>query len=160
MTVSQPTAEPDDAALFADLRRMWERADPMPDDLPDRVLLALDLEQVDMDFELLRLVTAEQEVSVRSAVTDVNTITFSGASVTVMVRVSDTGRGRRRLDGWLAPTQPLSVTVHHADGSCDTEVDDRGRFVVSDLPAGRTRLVLAPTEDPQATPFITPTVEI
>lgn len=161
MTVHDPTTEPADAALFIELRRMWQWADPMPDDLPDRVLFALDLEQLEMDFELLRLVTAtEHDAAVRSAVTDVSTITFSGPSVTVMMRVSVTGRGRRRLDGWLAPTQPLRVTVHHADGARDTAVDDRGRFVVEDLPAGMTRLVLSPADDPQATPFITPTVEI
>lgn len=160
MKVSNSTTEPGDAALFTDLRLMWQQADPMPDDLPDRVLFALDLEQLDVDFELLRLVTAEEGLGVRGALTDVNTITFSGPSVTVMVRVSDIGQNRRRIDGWLAPTQPLSITVHHADGSRDTEVDERGRFVLSDLPAGMTRLVLTPTDDTQATPFITPTVEI
>lgn len=157
---TEPSDPALDAALFADLRRMWELADPMPPDLPDRALFALDLEQLDLDFELLRLVSAEEGLGVRTAAPDVNTITFSGPSVTVMMRVTDNGRGRRRLDGWLAPTQPLRVAVHHADGACDAEVDPRGRFIVSDLPAGMTRLVLSPTEDPQARPLVTPTVEI
>lgn len=159
--MNQPTYGPSDAELFADLRGMWQRADPMPSDLPGRVLFALELEQVEMDYELLRLVaTTQDELSVRSAATDVNTITFSGPSVTVMVRVHEAGADMRSIDGWLAPTSPLSVTVHHPQGSVEAQVDERGRFVVSDLPSGLIRLVLAPVDDPQATPFITPTVEI
>ena len=66
------TREPSDDKLFADLRRMWEKADPMPADLPVRVLFALDLDQLDMDFELLHLVsTARDDLTVRSAATDV-----------------------------------------------------------------------------------------
>lgn len=159
--MNQQRHHPADAELFAHLRRMWQQADPMPDDLPDRVLFALDLEQLDMDFELLRLVsTHEADLSVRSAMTDVHTITFSGPSITVMLRVSEVGVGRRRIDAWLAPSSPLVVTVHHAGGSTDVDVDERGRFVVGDIPAGMTRLVLTPVHDPQAAPFITPTVEI
>jgi hypothetical protein len=159
--VNSPTREPgSDAQLFADLRGMWEEVDPMPADLPDRVLFALDLEELDVDFELLRLVSSAQEdLSVRSAATEVNTITFSGPSVTVMVRVTEMPSQRRRLDGWIAPSTPVVVTVHHADGSAEAVVDARGRFVVDDIPAGLTRMVLAPTEE-GSSPFITPTVEI
>lgn len=155
------TREPSDAELFAGLRHMWEKADPMPADLPVRVLFALDLDQLDMDFELLRLVSsARDDLTVRSAATDVNTITFSGPSITVMMRVSQMPSGRRRLDGWLAPSKPMTVTVHHAEGSVEAAVDERGRFVANEIPAGLTRLVLAAAGDPEASPFITPTVEI
>lgn len=152
--------EPGDAQLMTDLMHMWERADPMPADLPERVLFALDLEALDLDFELLRLVeNAERDLSVRGGTATVNTITFSGPSVTVMVRVSELSGTRRRLDGWLAWTAPLRVTVHHAEGTCEPPVDERGRFVAEDIPAGMTRLVLTAADD-QATLCITPTVEI
>ncbi|MGH3385572.1 MAG: hypothetical protein ACRDO1_13410 [Nocardioidaceae bacterium] len=159
MSEDTPTYEPGDIELLGDLREMWSVIDPMPADLPDRMLFALDLEQLDLDFELLRLVTSAQEdLSVRS--TDVNTITFSGPSLTVMLRVSELGPGRRRLDGWLAPSAPLHITVHHSKGTVEAPVDERGRFVASDVPAGMTRLVLASPDDDKASPFITPTVEI
>lgn len=159
--MNKPADDTSDAELFADLRRMWQLADPMPSDLPDRVRFALEVEQLDMDFELLQLVsTTQDELSVRSATTDVNTITFSGPSLTVMMRVSETGPERRQIDGWLALTTPMAVAVHHPTGSVDAEVDQRGRFVVRDLPPGPTRLVLTPVDEPQAKPFITPTVEI
>lgn len=156
-----PIHEPTDAQLLTDLQRMWELADPMPGDLPERVLFALDLEELDMDFELLRLVsTAQEDLSVRSVSSDVNTITFSGSSVTVMVRISELSGSRRRLDGWLAWTTPLRVVIHHSEGTYEAEVDERGRFVAGDIPAGMTRFVLTPADDEQATPCITPTVEI
>ncbi|MGI8694995.1 MAG: hypothetical protein ACR2JK_19180 [Geodermatophilaceae bacterium] len=152
--------EPGDAQLMTDLKRMWERVDPMPGDLPDRVLFALDLEELDVDFELLRLVeNAERDLSVRNTAT-VNTITFSGPSVTVMLRVSELSGSRRRLDGWLAWTAPLRVTIHHEEGTCEPLVDERGRFVAEDIPAGMTRLVLTAADDDQAPLCITPTVEI
>lgn len=153
--------EPGDDRLMTDLKRMWEQADPMPADLPERVLFALDLEELDLDFELLRLVdSAERDLSVRGGTATVNTITFSGPSVTVMLRVSELSGSRRRLDGWLAWTAPLRVTIHHAEGTYEPPVDERGRFVAGDIPAGMTRLVLTPADDEHATLCITPTVEI
>lgn len=153
--------DPSDTELASALKSMWEHEDPMPADLPDRVLFALDLEQLDMDFELLRLLSSvEEDRSVRGHTTEVNTITFSGPSVTVMVRVNRLTGSRRRLDGWLAAPAALRVTIHHSEGTAAPEVDERGRFVASDLPAGMTRLVLTPADDEGGTPCITPTVEI
>lgn len=159
--MNRPIHEHGDAELLSDLQRLWERADPMPADLPDRVLFALDLEDFDMDFELLQLLSsATEDLSVRGVSTEVNTITFSGPSVTVMVRVNELSGNRRRLDGWLAATTPLRVTIHHSEGTLAAGVDERGRFVASDLPAGLTRFVLTSADDEHATPCITPTVEI
>lgn len=159
--MTRPLHERSDAELLGELSQLWDRADPMPADLPERVLFALDLEELDLEFELLRLVSgAAQDLSVRNATTEVNTITFSGPSVTVMLRVSELSSSRRRLDGWLAWTAPLRVVIHHSEGTHEAEVDVRGRFVAADIPAGMTRLVLTPIGDDQASPCITPTVEI
>lgn len=159
--MNKPANGTGDDELLADLRRMWQHADPMPRDLPDRVLLALELEQLDVDVELLQLVSsAREDAGVRSATTDVSTVTFSGPTVTVMIRVRETGPDRRQLDGWLAPTRPTRVTVHHPGGRAEVEVDARGRFVLDDIAAGLTRLVLASTDDPRAKPFATPPVEL
>jgi hypothetical protein len=160
--MNKPADDTRDDELLADLRRMWQHADPMPSDLPDRVLFALELEQLDVDFELLQLVSSarEEDAGVRSTTTDVSTITFSGPTVTVMIRVRETRPDRRQIDGWLAPTTPTRVTVHHPGGRSEVEVDDRGRFVLDDVPSGLTRLVLAYTDDPRAKPFATPPVEL
>ncbi len=148
-----------DSVLFAELRGMWERLDPMPDTLPDQVLFALDLDQLDLDMELLHIVSVAEDdpaLAVRSA-DEMDTITFSGGDITVMVRVSSVHGTRRRLDGWLAPTADLRITVHHSRGRCEATVDGRGRFVAEDIPAGMTRLVL---EGSGAGKYVTPTVTL
>jgi len=153
----------DDATVLARLRRMWERADPAPADLADRVLFALELEDLDTEFELLRL-TERGDASVGTRAnrrTDVTSITFSGPSLTVMLAVSGTG-ARRRVDGWLAPAGPSRVVVHSAEGERETAVDATGRFVLESVPTGMLRLVVHPEpgNDGPAPPFLTPTVEI
>lgn len=153
----------DDATVLARLRRMWERADPAPDDLADRVLFALELEDLDTEFELLRLTErGDAAVGARaSRQSDVTSITFSGPSLTVMLAVGASGE-RRRVDGWLAPAGPSRVVVHSAEGERETFADETGRFVLESVPTGMLRLVVHP--EPGAagagTPFLTPTVEI
>lgn len=159
--MNRTSPEPADGQLLGGLKALWERADPMPPDLPDRVLFALELEDLDGDFELLRLVTnAAEDLSVRSAATELNTITFSSPSVTVMLRITALRGSRRRLDGWLAAPAALLVKIRHSQGTHEADVDGQGRFVAADLPAGLTRLVLTPAGDEHASPILTPTVEI
>ena len=153
----------DDATVLARLRSLWERVDPAPDDLADRVLFALELEDLDTDFELLRLVEhADASVGARaSRRSDVTSITFSGPSLTVMLAVGASG-DRRRVDGWLAPAGPSRVVVHSAEGELETAADETGRFVLDSVPSGMLRLVVHPEPgvDGAAAPFLTPTVEI
>lgn len=153
----------DDATVLARLRSLWERVDPAPDDLADRVLFALELEDLDTEFELLRLVEqADASVGARaSRPSDVTSITFSGPSLTVMLAVGASG-DRRRVDGWLAPASPSRVVVHCADGELEAAADETGRFVLESVPSGMLRLVVHPEPgaDGTSTPFLTPTVEI
>ncbi len=51
MTID-PSAE--EAVLLDQLRAMWERRDPVPVDLVDRVLFAVWLEDLDTEVEMLR----------------------------------------------------------------------------------------------------------
>jgi hypothetical protein len=142
---------------------MWERADPAPADLADRVLFALELEDLDTEFELLRLTErGDATVGARaSRPSDVTSITFSGPSLTVMLAVAGTGE-RRRVDGWLAPAGPRRVVVHSVEGEAETPVDETGRFVLESVRTGMLRVVVHPEPDADGTttPFLTPTVEI
>ena len=158
----------DDASVLARLRSMWERADPAPDDLADRVLFALELEDLDTEFELLRLVeSGDATVGARAARgLDVTSITFAGPSLTVMLAVgaagSGTAGGDRRVDGWLAPAGPSRVVAHSAEGQRETVADETGRFVFESVPTGMLRLVVHPGPGAAGAgrPFLTPTVEI
>ena len=155
----------DDATLLSRVRRMWERADPAPEHLADHVLFALELENLDTEFELLRLTERDTALAgaraSRGTASDVTHITFSGPSLTVMLAVAHAG-DRRRVDGWIAPAARTRVVVHSAEGEAETVADETGRFVLESVPAGMLRLVFHPEPDADGadTPFITPTVEI
>src|SRR6185437_2256473 len=85
-----------DAALLDELQVMWEKADPVPPGLVERVTFAIGLDN--LDVEMMRL-TEEVLVPAGARGTEhVRTITFGGESVTVMVTVSQDGQDGFRLD--------------------------------------------------------------
>lgn len=155
----------DDAILMRRVRGMWEQLDPPPADLADRVLFALELEDLDTEFELLRLTERSDALAGvrarRGSTSDATHITFSGEHLTVMLAVASLDTDGRRLDGWLAPASEARVVAHTATGERETVADATGRFVLQDVPAGMLRLVFFPAVgDDTATPFVTPTVEV
>jgi hypothetical protein len=149
-----------DGVLLNQLRELWERSDPVPGDLVDRVLFTLDLE--DLEFELMRLGEAAEPVGARSAET-ATTVTFSSESLTVMVTVSVTGETLRRLDGWIAPGAALRVELRTVRGPRHSLADEDGRFSFDDVPAGLVQLSIQPSVDGAATlrrAVVTPAVQI
>ena len=155
----------DDASLMHRVRGMWEQLDPPPADLADRVLFALELEDLDTEFELLRLTERSDALAgtraPRGATSDATHLTFSGDQLTVMLAVAGPGNDGRRLDGWIAPASQARVVARTATGERETVADATGRFVLEDVPAGLLRLVFFPvTDDGTDTPFVTPTVEV
>jgi hypothetical protein len=171
----------DDSALLGQLRGMWITLDPMPADLVDRVLFTLRLE--DLEVELMRLHEAAEPAGARGGGPDsragmgpetAGTITFSSASLTVMLAVTADGAGVRRVDGWLAPAAALRIEVRAAgrvsgrvsgrggDGIRHTMADDDGRFSF-EAPAGLVQLVIQPTEGAAVEldrPVATPAVQL
>lgn len=152
----------DDATLLAQVRRMWEVGDPPPVHLAERVLFALELEDLDTEFELLRLTErADALAGTRGqrSTSNATHITFSGTDLTVMLAVGSPSDDTRRIDGWIAPGASVRVVAHTVGGEQETTADASGRFVLEGVPTGMLRLVLHPT-DAERTPFITPTVEV
>jgi hypothetical protein len=126
--------ENDDRALFADLRAMWERADPMPEDLVDRCIAAIAAE--DLDFELLTL-TASVSLAVRG---DAQVLECSTDDVTLVVRISDEPDGTRRIDGWSEGVDEVTLLTGTADRT--SVVSKIGRFEFDGVPSGPVRLRL------------------
>ncbi|GAB2690569.1 carboxypeptidase regulatory-like domain-containing protein [Thalassiella azotivora] len=141
-TVPNPV-HPDDRGLLRSLRRMWERLDPPPADLADRSLVAVAVDDLDLELLLLtddasRLVGARGEETAR-------TLTFSGDCVSVMVTITRSRRHHYRLDGWVAPLGEGRVELRHSAGrDVAGPVDADGRFVLRDVPAGTVQLVYHP----------------
>jgi hypothetical protein len=142
------------------LRRMWDVLDPAPVDLADRVLFALQLE--DMEFELLRMHGVLESKGSRGH-ESATTVTFTSDSLCVMVTLSEPRSGQRRLDGWLTPAAALRMELRAPQGRQQTMADLTGRFAFPETPAGPIQLVVYPTEDTAvnlARSVITPAIQL
>jgi hypothetical protein len=161
---------PEERALLADLRVMWEELDPAPPDLASRALFRLEVESVfdtgDLDAELMSLEGPLALAGARGAET-ASSITFSSTSLTVMITVSPAlspaTAERLRLDGWIAPSAALRMELRTTAGVAEACADDDGRFVFPDVPAGLVQLTIHPTDGAAinlAGPVRTPAVEL
>lgn len=149
-----------DGAILAGLADLYTRLDPVPAGLADRVLFALELD--DLEMELARLDVAAEPVGVRGE-EQARTITFASQNLTVMVTSTLTQPGRFRLDGWAAPGGGLPVELRITGSSLRATADDDGRFEFIDVPTGRFQLVFHPAPGSEAAlrvPVVTPAVEL
>ena len=158
-------AVPTDDELLASIRDLFEVVDPPPADLADGVLAALAAADLELEYELLTLVESTGVPNgVRSADTDSGpwTLEYSSDTCHLLVRVS-TVDGTRRIDGWVVPAVPMSVSLAPVGSSGvtaqETEVDAHGRFEFTAPGSGQARLSFVPAagDDPSAPrPFATP----
>jgi hypothetical protein len=135
----EPLDEVDRAILDA-IRERFQRADPMPADLPERIRFSLALR--DLEAEVARL-AAEQDpraLAVRGAEQS-RTITFDSDSLTIMIRISQS-TDTVRIDGWLAPPQACRVELRSGERTLNAAVDVEGRFVLEAIPRGLAQLVV------------------
>jgi hypothetical protein len=130
-----------DGELVRELRQMWQRVDPAPGDLADRILFTLELE--DVEFELMCLADAAVPAEVRNEQT-MRTVTFTDERLTVLV-VLPGDRASRRVDGWLSPRAALRVELRTKTRSWHTTADSDGRFAFDDVPNGLGQLIIRPT---------------
>ncbi len=147
-----------------DLAQMWELRDPTPEDLVEKVLVAIETEDLDMEYEMLHLIERTRELAGARGDSQALTIAFSGGSFSLLLRVSEIGTEHCRVDGWVTPAQSMRVTVSQHDTTQEAEVDARGRFEIPRMPTGLTRFFLRSQDgDPNGTAegmFATPTVEL
>jgi hypothetical protein len=153
-----------DAATLEQLRAMYAAADPVPDDLVERIRFSLALDEVfDEVARMSRLPLDALAVRGEPAVgTRTETLTFSADRLTAMVTISRVGPGRLRLDGWLAPPGPLRVHLRMRTGT-DHEVvaDEQGRFSFEQLEDGFGQLSFRPVgDDDAANAVVTPLFEL
>jgi hypothetical protein len=150
-----------DDDLLAGVRAYWESHDPVPDGMVARLQTAAALAASDLDLvleQMLLVERTEELAGARGASTTAYTLRFAHDGVDLLLRVSTDGR-RSRIDGWVVPPSPVSVTVlRDQDALATLEVGDTGRFELPDLSPGMLRLRLEPVD--HSTPFITPAFEI
>ena len=152
-----------DAAMLEQVRALYDAADPLPEDLVERIRFSLALDEVFDEVARMTRVPLDA-MGVRgdqSTGTRTETLTFSADRLTAMVTVSRVGPGRLRLDGWLAPPEAFRVHLRMQSGA-DHELvaDEQGRFSFERLDDGFGQLSFRPVGDEDAAnAVVTPLVQ-
>ncbi|MEI3846227.1 MULTISPECIES: hypothetical protein [unclassified Microbacterium] len=147
-----------DAALFARMRRMWEDVDPVPADLVDRMVAAVAVEDLSREYALLTLV--EGTLAAVRGETDTATLQFSDGTTSVLLHVTATEGGGRRVDGWVDATA-LAIRLVQDDREWSAEPGEHGRFAFEEVTPGVARLRLVVRDaDGAMHDFQTPQFEV
>ncbi|WP_217176925.1 hypothetical protein [Streptomyces sp. AC495_CC817] len=133
----------DDAELFARLRTLWNDVDPVPASLIDRMIAAVATENLSSEYALLTLVA--QPLGEVRAEADALTLQFSDGTTSILLHVTTTANGRRRIDGWV-DTASAEIELSQGGRLRITQPTETGRFVFDDVPAGLARVRLT-TDD-------------
>lgn len=128
-----------DAALFARMRLMWQEVDPAPADLVDRMVAAVAVEDLSREYALLTLV--EGDLAAVRGESDTATLQFSDGTTSVLLHVSVTEDGARRIDGWV-DAAALAIRLVQGDREWSTDPGEHGRFAFDSVPPGVSRLRL------------------
>jgi len=144
------------AAVLPQIRDMWSRLDPVPAGLTDDIKYALTVKL--LEAEVAELTQAPMLVSRGEAAEKTRSMTFTGSSLSLMVRVSDEGEGLR-LDCWI--TQGAAeVELHAGDVVVTRQSDEFGRLVFDDVPRGPVHFIVWPGAGRQGRPLMTPSVDL
>ncbi|KQP68347.1 MULTISPECIES: hypothetical protein [Microbacterium] len=147
-----------DAALFARMRRMWEDVDPVPADLVDQMVAAVAVEDLSREYALLTLV--EGTFAAVRGETDTATLQFSDGTTSVLLHVTATEGGDRRVDGWVDATA-LAIRLIQGDREWSAEPGEHGRFAFDEVTPGMARLRLVVRDaDGALRDFQTPQFEV
>ncbi|WP_374976912.1 hypothetical protein ACEYYH_03530 [Microbacterium trichothecenolyticum] len=147
-----------DAALFARMRRMWEDVDPVPADLIDQMVAAVAVEDLSREYALLTLV--EGTFAAVRGETDTATLQFSDGTTTVLLHVTATEDGGRRVDGWV-DAAALAIRLIQGDREWSAEPGEHGRFAFDEVTPGMARLRLVVRDaDGALRDFQTPQFEV
>jgi hypothetical protein len=155
-------AAPVDAEDDRVLQRMavlYTTLDPPPQGLVERITFGITLDA--LHAEIAELQRDGDLAGVRSeGATEAKTVTFTSASLSLMISISTISADRVRIDGWAAPGGGVEVELRSVDGTLLRTADQDGRFVFADVRRGLAQFtVRQPNGDPRP-PVITPSLEI
>ncbi|TFB16606.1 hypothetical protein E3V93_08215 [Microbacterium sp. 3H14] len=149
--------EHEDAQMFARLRTLWSEVDPMPAGLIDRMVAAVAADGLNREYALLTLV--EGELSAVRGGADALTLQFSDGSTSILLHVTRTASGRRRVDGWV-DTAAAEIVLTQGERTRSTAPEETGRFVFDEVPPGLTRVRLTTQIGDETRTLATPQFEL
>lgn len=147
-----------DAQLFATLRELWEEVDPIPEELADRIVAAVAIDDLNREWELLSLTTDAGIGAVRGPEAS-RTLQFGDGDTSVLLHVSDTEDGRRRIDGWV-DAEVLAVRIEGGGQEHTAGPSLTGRFAFGSVPTGTARVRLVVKDGDGVREFMTPDFDI
>ena len=148
-----------DMATLQRMAALYDRLDPVPSELIDRVKFELTLEALHAEVAELQSIDALAGVRSDGAV-EAQTITFTSSALTTMITISPAGPSHVRVDGWVAPGAAVDVELRMGDAVRTTSADADGRFAFDDVPHGLARFVLRPPGADPTGVVVTPSVEL
>jgi hypothetical protein len=147
----------DDAEVFARLRMLWREVDPVPAGLVDRMVAAVASDDLSHEYALLTLV--EGPLGTVRGDADALTLQFSDGTTSILLHVTTTGSGRRRVDGWV-DTATAEIVLTQGERSISTSPAETGRFVFDEVPPGLTRVRLTAGDGDETRTLATPQFEL
>lgn len=150
-------SDEDDARLFARLRSLWGAVDPVPAGLIDRMVAAVAADGLNREYALLTLV--EGPLGAIRGETDALTLQFSDGGTSVLLHVTTTASGRRRVDGWV-DTAAAEIVLRQGERERRTTPAETGRFVFDEVPPGMSRVRLTATVGDETRTLETPQFEL
>jgi hypothetical protein len=148
----------DDVRALGRVAHLYDRLDPVPSGLVERVQFGITLDA--LQAEIAELQRNADLVGVRGEVSEAQTVTFTSSNLTTMVTITPTSAERARIDGWAAPGAGLVVELRTAAETLSTVADDEGRFVFADVQRGLAQFVLRPAAGTPQSAVVTPSIEI
>ncbi|GAA1153615.1 hypothetical protein ABTZ44_15685 [Microbacterium oxydans] len=149
--------ENEDAQMFARLRSLWSEVDPMPAGLIDRMVAAVAADGLNREYALLTLV--EGQLGAVRGEADALTLQFSDGSTSILLHVTTTASGRRRVDGWV-DTAAAEIVLTQGEKTRSITPEETGRFVFDDVPPGLTRVQLTTVIGDETRTLATPQFEL
>ncbi len=147
-----------DAELFARLRELWETVDPVPADLTDRIVAEVAIDDLTREWEVLSLLEDAAVGAVRGE-TAPHTLQFGDGDTSVLLHVSDTEDGRRRIDGWV-DADVLAVRLEAGGREHAAGPSSAGRFAFDTVPPGQARVRLIIRQGAGTREFLTPEFDV
>lgn len=148
-----------DLENLAALADLYDRTDPVPDTLVERIQFGITLDA--LHSEIAELQRVGDLAGVRAGdTTQAPTITFTSPSLTTMVTVTPLSADEVRIDGWAAPGGGVEVELRVVGRSLRTVADGDGRFVFEHVPRGLAQFVLRPPDNAEQAPVVTPSIEL
>ena len=160
MTTVEDDDTVSDARLLARLRALWQEVDPEPADLVDRMVASVAVADLSREYALLTLVEVPSLDAVRSDA-DTATLQFSDGHTSVLLHVTATEDGSRRVDGWVDADALALRLVQGGGRDWAATPGEHGRFAFDRVLRGVSRLrIVVRAADGELREFQTPQFEV